>query len=255
MKSCSACPGGWLSEWLFLCIVSLTPIFICSMEDEDEAFDKTHLALQLQVLEYPHRIYHFLARVIAGYDSVRSPPDIAHVRKALSSRYSEDLLLNAFADGHESIVVLLMKKVGIRPQMTPEARRHALEVASSRGHAVIVQLLLEESDGPKEETRNSGKYGTELRAASANGHRAIVELLLDHGADIDARDPETGDALQLACSNGHQDIVRLLLERGAGVHVGSGVFEHALRAASANNHDAIVRMLLDQDAVQVRGEA
>jgi ankyrin repeat protein len=54
--------------------------------------------------------------------------------------------------------------------------------------------------------------------ASWEGHDSVVTLLLENGADVNAKDNDSGDMpLHLASWKGHQAVVSILLEKGANV--------------------------------------
>ena len=42
-----------------------------------------------------------------------------------------------------------------------------------------------------------------------------MKLLIEHGADVNARGGEYGNALQIASYKGHEEIAKLLMENGA----------------------------------------
>ena len=54
--------------------------------------------------------------------------------------------------------------------------------------------------------------------ASSNGHADVVELLLSKGANIHKKDRDGDSSIILASSNGHADAVELLLSKGANIH-------------------------------------
>jgi ankyrin repeat protein len=72
--------------------------------------------------------------------------------------------------------------------------------------------------GAKVNVRNS--YGSApLHDAALGGQREIIEMLLDRGAELDARDEESGATpLYNAASWGKLEVVRLLIEKGADVN-------------------------------------
>ncbi|GKT42724.1 putative ankyrin repeat protein L93 [Colletotrichum spaethianum] len=123
----------------------------------------------------------------------------------------------------------------------------ALQVASTKGHQQIVQLLLEA--GANVNTQ-SGKYGSALQIASTKGYQQIVQLLLNAGADVNAQGGFYGNTLQAACAleRGNPEIVQLLLEAGADVNAQGGEYGNALQAASIQGHQQIVQLLLEAGA-------
>jgi ankyrin repeat protein len=121
----------------------------------------------------------------------------------------------------------------------------ALQAASSKGHDMMVQILL---DGGAYVNAHGGEYGTALQAASANGHINILKMLLRNGADINARNGRYGAALNAALLSGSHEIVQTLLDMGADVNAQDESSDTALYEASQKGLDQIVRMLLDHGA-------
>eukprot|EP01060_Flectonema_neradi_P037680 TRINITY_DN765_c2_g1_i1.p1 TRINITY_DN765_c2_g1~~TRINITY_DN765_c2_g1_i1.p1 ORF type:complete len:648 (+),score=70.39 TRINITY_DN765_c2_g1_i1:70-2013(+) len=87
--------------------------------------------------------------------------------------------------------------------------------AAQQGEVGVVMLLW--YNGVNVNTKQTEQpFATALHHAAFNGNEKICEFLLDHGADIEARIPETEvTPLMWACTAGHFSIVKLLIERGA----------------------------------------
>ena len=120
-----------------------------------------------------------------------------------------------------------------------------LHVASRRGHADIVHLLLEH--GVDVDAQNVYK-ATPLHLASSRGHADIARLLLEHGADVDAQNAYKATPLHLASSRGHADITRLLLEHGAELDAQADYEATPLHLASSRGHADIARLLIEYGA-------
>jgi hypothetical protein len=94
----------------------------------------------------------------------------------------------------------------ISPHTTTGTASSPLALASSKGDAAMVRLLLDAGANPD---------GRALRVASQAGYIDIVRMLVDAGADPNSGDDEGITAIHLA-SEGHQkEVIQLLLEAGA----------------------------------------
>ena len=102
----------------------------------------------------------------------------------------------------------------------------ALQIASFRGHAETVKVMLEGKGAPCDQEKF---YGNAVQAACYNGHHHVVELFLNVGARVNVSDPHYGTPLQAASSQGHQKVVHMLLRMGAEVDVSIGDVEISTR--------------------------
>jgi ankyrin repeat protein len=119
-------------------------------------------------------------------------------------------------------------------------RQTPLHVASKKGHAQIVELLLknkaasnlpdEEGNTPLHRAANvetaaallssafrtnadipNRRGQTALHVAAANGNVGVVNLLIHHGADQDVLDDQGQSAFHVAAANGHTSVALILL--------------------------------------------
>ena len=127
--------------------------------------------------------------------------------------------------GYEEIVQFLLGGADIDARS--EKYGTALEVASRKGQAKVVQLLL---------TKGTC-LGHALQEASSRNREKVVLLLLEGGAAINAHGLD-GTAHEGASLNGHRKVVRLLLQKGA--HIG-----RALQMATDAGHDKVAQILLE----------
>ncbi|MCJ1445298.1 MAG: hypothetical protein MMC23_005803 [Stictis urceolatum] len=132
-----------------------------------------------------------------------------------------------------------------RPRMT------AIQLAAFNGHDNILQRLLKLEDIDLESKNHD--ENTALVLASQKGHAPIVQTLLDRGAEVNAQGGEYGNALQAASIEGHASMVQMLLDRGAETNAQGGYDGNALQVASEHDHALIVQMLL-QHAADMRPE-
>jgi ankyrin repeat protein len=83
-----------------------------------------------------------------------------------------------------------------------------------------------------------------LHTAALGGDAEVVKLLLDHGAEINARDQESGATpLAYAASLGRAEVVELLLDRGADAALKNIRGQTALELAEENNQKEITELL------------
>ena len=118
----------------------------------------------------------------------------------------------------------------------------ALVVASEKGHASIVSLLLHH--GAEVPHRCSALF-----LAARGGHAAMVQMLLDAGAhpntchDYPDVDPQWSTALHIAARSGSAETVRVLLDHVSIVADAlDGQGEHALCTASMRGHIDCVKL-------------
>uniref|UniRef100_A0A8C1KBT6 Ankyrin repeat domain 52a n=1 Tax=Cyprinus carpio TaxID=7962 RepID=A0A8C1KBT6_CYPCA len=117
--------------------------------------------------------------------------------------------------GHWECVTVLIES-GAYVDACDPVGRSVLYVASQKGHARCVELLLCQSASCLLAEHRS-KWGP-LHVAAANGHSECLRMLLcsERGADlVNVTDAEGQTPLMLAVLGGHTDCVHLLLERGA----------------------------------------
>jgi len=126
--------------------------------------------------------------------------------RALNYNYSTELAQNII-DLIESDTIDINFSDIIRKE-----QRTILFIASSGGHANIVELLLNKGA----EIDKPDIYGnTPLHAAVEAGHINIVKLLLDNGANINKTNNNEYTPLYTAVEIERPDIVDLLLKKGA----------------------------------------
>ncbi|EFO65685.1 Kinase, NEK [Giardia lamblia P15] len=116
-------------------------------------------------------------------------------------------LMRAAARGHAEVVELLLEKEG---GMQTSDGRTALMIAAENNHSGCVRLLLEEEGGME----TSGLFvngKTALMSAAQSGHPDCVKLLLEREGGM--KDSNGWTALMYAAENGHLDCVRLLVDR------------------------------------------
>ena len=175
-------------------------------------------------------------------------------RKALEAKgiqVSEGEFLRQVERGDRTVVELFLQ-AGINPKAKVDGGS-ALIVATTRGHADIVQMLI--AKGADVNARNK-EGATPLMGAIMGGRKDIVSLLLDRGADVNASTATTTQVhaitpLFMAIPKGDKDFVQLLITRGADVNkkgnVGGGEMS-PLTWALVNKKQEIADLLITKGA-------
>lgn len=128
----------------------------------------------------------------------------------------------------------------------------ALNIACSRGHRDIAQLLLQK--GANVEVFSS----TALHKATGDGSEAIVRFLLGNGANVNARKEKQNDtALHIAKDDDGETVLHvakdaataeILLEMGPNVNATDVWGSTALHYAAKTGREEITRLLLARGA-------
>ena len=92
------------------------------------------------------------------------------------------------------------------------AAQNLLEAAFISDLAAVKQAL---TDGGNPSARDLESGTTVLATAALMGHTKAVAMLLEHGADVNAKNPDGSTALHAAAFLGRAETVWLLLEKGA----------------------------------------
>ena len=117
-----------------------------------------------------------------------------------------------------------------------------LHMASGRGHAEVVYLLLRHK-GHMNNHSPSYQDWTPLLFASYYGHVEVVQLRLEHAADVNAQALSHSTPLWFASEKGHLEVVHLLLGHGADVHI-RGLYSHTPLQRATNVK--IAQLLLEK---------
>lgn len=90
---------------------------------------------------------------------------------------------------------------------------------------------------------------TRLDGAAVSDMPEVAELLIERGADVNARDPETGYApLHWAASQGNTEVAEMLISKGADVKAVDNLGRTPLHAAAACDYSAVAAMLIEKGA-------
>jgi ankyrin repeat protein len=122
----------------------------------------------------------------------------------------------AAANGHESVVRLLLGCAGINVDKYGWMNSTPLQDAASSGHVGVMKLLLAHEGVNVNAKDRAG--ATALSTAAEKGHRDAVQALLAcHDIDVTIQDKQGSTALEVAKSSGHllvaEDIERFMTMR------------------------------------------
>jgi hypothetical protein len=128
-----------------------------------------------------------------------SENQLKDLKKEDLKRYIEDkmVIYNAFSNGHENIVEILLTTFG----KDLPINEYVIYYASRNGHENIVEMLLKTFGKDLPIDKNAIKY------ASLYGHENIIKMLLyTFGKDL----PIDENAIKYASQEGHDNIVKML---------------------------------------------
>ena len=155
--------------------------------------------------------------------------------------YEQALRRNKAAtiDSHITEIVEALILAGVDAEELDPTRHSALHLASERGHANVVNTLLEVGLDPGRKCRHGD---TALHYAASSGNAEAVKGLLEAGADPDDTRRNGATALSLARSRG---VVMALVDAGADVEAASREGETPL---SSSRNRQVIEALLDAGA-------
>lgn len=118
-------------------------------------------------------------------------------------------LVQALREDSVKVARVLVEAPATQVEARNRSDESALMLAALKGHADLVQRLIERG-------ADVNKPGwTPLHYAATKGHLPIMRMLLEAHAYIDAESPNGTTPLMMAAHYGTLDAVRLLLEAGA----------------------------------------
>ena len=118
----------------------------------------------------------------------------------------------AVAEGHETIVKLLVDRDDVAADSKDHIRRTPLSRAAARGYEKIVKLFVDRDDVVADSRDRFGR--TPLSYAAAYGYEAVVKLLVDRDDVVaDSRDKFGQTPLSYAAENGYKTVVKFFVDR------------------------------------------
>ena len=154
-----------------------------------------------------------------------------------ADQYGNTLLILAAREDQPKVVETLVKQRGIKLNARNGAGDSALMLASLKGHAEVVRLLL----AAGAEFDHAG--WNPLLYAAFDGRLVVVEQLLAKGANPDAKAPNGSTPLMFAARNGHEDVVVRLLKAGVNLDVKNDQNETAESWARKNRNTEITGLI------------
>lgn len=189
---------------------------------------------------------------------VRQRTSLAVSVQALAEQESLDLtfpillsgLCLASFFGLEEMVMMLLED-GQYIEAKNEYDWMALHMAAERGHAVIVQLLIDKGASVNAVIKvpvNTTSGATALHLAARNGHEKVLEVLLKNGAEIDLQTLDGETALHWAAENSHVGVITLLLNKGANLEIKSRYGYTPLCVATIYGEEVATKILIERGA-------
>lgn len=182
---------------------------------------------------------------------------------AVQKRGGERALHIAATNGHVDVVKVLVENRAAL-QGVDQSKRGILHNVALRGHAAILQYLLDDvlargkdySKLPPAAKTQDANGMQPLHIAAGSGHVDCVEFLLSRRASAQDTDKTRNKAIHHSSYNGHANVVEALLNRRADPHEhNSGGMQVAAAAADAKlGSDRVLRVLLAARADLSSGE-
>lgn len=175
---------------------------------------------------------------------------LSRARSATFVRVSWGTPLHGAATfGHISVVELLVQR-GADTRAEDDEGRTALMLAASAGHTPVVAYLLEKyPDGLNLRCHRYGYTALHYAAQEKFGPTEMLHLLLERGAQADARSAAGVAPLHLAAARGRVDFLQALVLHGADINARNPESdESTLQLAARSRRVHAVQFLLEHGA-------
>ncbi|KAJ9270260.1 hypothetical protein DTO212C5_3754 [Paecilomyces variotii] len=136
-------------------------------------------------------------------------------------------------------------RYGVQPEAAATHNDALLSWAARKGHTLFVEVLLEE--GADINTRDPQSGDTPLSYAVINQHEETAALLIEKGASVDVQDWNDQTALSKAAKRGTTNVATLLLERGANIGSRDNFGQTPLFHALEHGKERVIELLLEKD--------
>ncbi|KAK3315581.1 ankyrin repeat-containing domain protein [Apodospora peruviana] len=152
-----------------------------------------------------------------------SPDTLKRILDQAYVNFSQDPLIGAANSGNLVMVKALLDRKDIDPNKCDDAQRTPLALAAKNNHYAVVNELLMRDDVDVN-VKSCDILGAELTSATPlwiaarYGRAHMASLLLKRGADLEAKDSDSGSTpLWIAAKARHLDVVELLVAAGANI--------------------------------------
>jgi ankyrin repeat protein len=149
-----------------------------------------------------------------------------------------DALLAASAKGYEEVARLLLGR-GADTTVRDREGWGALSIAAFNGHANVVSLLASNA--------TPAELDDALLVSSFSGDAKVIDTLLGHGANINARSPESKTPLMIASEAGKLEAVRTLLQNQANPFAVDLNNQTAANLALSAGHENVSQLITHPD--------
>ena len=99
--------------------------------------------------------------------------------------------------------------------------------------------------------RRNDERMTSLMLASQRGHASIVEMLVRAGAQVDAKTYQDSTSLMLACKRKHLNVAKILVASGTELKLKDSKNRTVLETATRRGHEAFIRILTDSGQIRL----
>lgn len=146
----------------------------------------------------------------------------------------------AAQDGHERLAEKLLE-LKVSTNAPDACGATPLMIACFNGQTRIVEALLQ--DRSTDVQQGNFFLSTALHYAAQRGHAQVIELLIEAKAKADAMDRHSDTPLSWAAQNGHLDAVKKLLELKADPLLDNNASEDPMSLAKANGFEEVAELI------------
>lgn len=197
-------PGAWFSEYLEA--AQRTRFGMLVLNPSKEYYQAR--ACQMACQKVPSSRQHFYVK-----HDLRILPWMLHWAHTFDNQ--PQALLDAESGDIDALKALLCSDSSI-VRVVDERGRSALYCAAMRGHADVVECLLDAFADPN--CQNSAGWGP-LHTAAEKGRDKVVTQLLEAKADVNGQSAMGHTPLHWAASNGHRVVAKALIEARADINI------------------------------------